>query len=90
MFGKVRKQIGGTCLRSQKLSRALVERNKATSLRRNESEYSPRTCSIGRPAGGTLCPPPLISQLAKMSFENMFDLTAGVYFKFYNIRPRLR
>ena len=21
-----------------------------------ESEYSPRTCSIGRPAGGTLCP----------------------------------
>ena len=22
----------------------------------NESEYSPRTCSIGRPAGGTLCP----------------------------------
>ena len=23
----------------------------------NESEYSPRTCSIGRPAGGTLCPP---------------------------------
>ena len=22
-----------------------------------ESEYSPRTCSIGRPAGGTLCPP---------------------------------
>ena len=26
----------------------------------NESEYSPRTCSIGRPAGGTLCPPPLI------------------------------
>ena len=25
-----------------------------------ESEYSPRTCSIGRPAGGTLCPPPLI------------------------------
>ena len=28
----------------------------------NESEYSPRTCSIGRPAGGTLCPPPLTSQ----------------------------
>ena len=23
----------------------------------NESEYSPRICSIGRPAGGTLCPP---------------------------------
>ena len=38
--------------RSQKLSQALVETNKATSLRRNESEYSPRTCSIGRPAGG--------------------------------------
>ena len=38
-----------------------METNKATSLRRNESEYSPRTCSIGRPAGGTLCPPPLIS-----------------------------
>ena len=38
----------------------LVETNKAMSLRRNESEYSPRTCSIGRPAGGTLCPPPLI------------------------------
>ena len=26
----------------------------------NESEYSPRTCSIGRPAGGTQCSPPLI------------------------------
>ena len=25
-----------------------------------ESEYSPRTCSIGRPAGGTLCPNPII------------------------------
>ena len=37
-----------------------METNKATSLRRNESEYSPRTCLIGRPAGGTLCPPPLI------------------------------
>ena len=23
-----------------------------------ESEYSPRTCSIGKPAGGTLCPHP--------------------------------
>ena len=34
-----------------------METNKATSLRRNESEYSPRTCSIGRPAGGTLCVP---------------------------------
>ena len=36
--------------------RAVVETNKATYLRRNESEYSPRTCLIGRPAGGTLCP----------------------------------
>ena len=25
----------------------------------NESEYSPSTCSIGRPAGGTLCSSPL-------------------------------
>ena len=41
-----------------------METNKATSLRRNESEYSSRTCSIGRPAGGTLCPPPLISHVA--------------------------
>ena len=26
----------------------------------NESEYSPWTCSIGRPAGGTLCPRPML------------------------------
>ena len=30
----------------------------------NGSEYSPRTCSIGRPAGGTLCP--------------LFNFTCGV------------
>ena len=29
-----------------------------------ESEYSPRTCSIGRPAGGTLCPHPITLQIA--------------------------
>ena len=29
-----------------------------------ESEYSPRTCSIGRPAGGTLCPHPVTLQMA--------------------------
>ena len=26
------------------------------------------------------------TQLAKMSFDKIFDLTAGVYFNFYNIR----
>ena len=30
-----------------------------------ESEYSPRTCSIGRPAGSTLCPPPITLQLRR-------------------------
>ena len=27
-----------------------------------ESEYSPRICSIGRPAGGALCPHPVTLQ----------------------------
>ena len=27
----------------------------------------------------------IFSQLAKMSFDKIFDLTAGVYFNFYNI-----
>ena len=26
------------------------------------------------------------TQLAKMSFDEIFDLTAGVYFNFYNMR----
>ena len=44
----------------------LVETNKkATSLRRQQSEYSPRTCSIGRPAGGH-------------SVSPTFNLTCGV------------
>ena len=31
------------------------------------SEYSPRTCSIGKPAGGTLCPPSMTSHVASTS-----------------------
>ena len=33
-------------------------------IRGKESESSPRTCSIGRPAGGTLCPRPITLQMA--------------------------
>ena len=31
-----------------------------------ESEYSPRTCSIGRPAGGPSVPPPITSQVPQL------------------------
>ena len=51
----------GTCLRSQKLFGALVwwNRIKLRLYEGKESEYSPRTCSIGRSAVGTLCPRPI-------------------------------
>ena len=36
-----------------------IDRIKLRLYEGKESEYSPRTCSIGRPAGGTLCPHPI-------------------------------
>ena len=40
-----------------------------------ESAYSPRTCSIGRPAGGTQCPRPITLQMASSTPPNTLKCT---------------
>ena len=57
-----------------------------------ESEYSPRTCSIGRPAGGTLCPPynltyaTLDATIVRDAIAGLLD-TADILYAFLSISP---
>ena len=53
-----------------------------------ESEYSPRTCSTGRPAGGTLCPHPLTLQMASSAGLFFFFFSGGENARFQRRSPR--